>query len=222
VKKEAYFTADSIDQLSQQMKGEVTELARKHRFKILPEKTALLILDMQQFFLDNSSHAFIPSSTAIVPRVTKLSEAFSRLGLPVFFTRHLNSAADAQMMSEWWRDLIQEKNPFSQISPEFNPDQGTVITKCQYDAFYQTCLEETLQKMGVSQLVICGVMTHLCCESTARSAFIRGFEVFFSIDGTATYTEGFHWASLLNLAHGFAIPVLVADILSALSGKIED
>jgi isochorismate hydrolase len=58
-------------------------------------------------------------------------------------------------------------------------------------------------------------MTHLCCETTARSAFMRGFEVFFTIDGTATYNEEHHWAALLNLAHGFATPVLVDEVVSA-------
>jgi len=67
-------------------------------------------------------------------------------------------------------------------------------------------------------VVICGVMTHLCCETTARSAFMRGFEVFFTVDGTATYTEAFHRASLLNLSHGFAVPVLVENILEKLDG----
>jgi len=60
---------------------------------------------------------------------------------------------------------------------------------------------------------VCGVMTHLCCETTARSAFIRGFKTYFTIDGTATYNEQFHMASLINLSHGFAIPVLIDDIV---------
>ncbi len=58
-------------------------------------------------------------------------------------------------------------------------------------------------------------MTHLCCETTARSAFVRGFEVFFTIDGTATYNKEFHFATLHNLAHGFALPILVDEILDA-------
>lgn len=55
-------------------------------------------------------------------------------------------------------------------------------------------------------------MTHLCCETTARSAFIRGFDVFFTIDGTATYNEDFHFGTLYNLAHGFAVPLLIDEI----------
>jgi bifunctional isochorismate lyase/aryl carrier protein len=98
---------------------------------------------------------------------------------------------------------------------------GTLNQKSQYDAFYQTSLEEMLHAKGVTQVVICGVMTHLCCETTARSAFIRGFEVFFPVDGTATYNLAYHKASLLNLAHGFASLVLMKDILEAIRGEHE-
>ncbi|MGB9641195.1 MAG: isochorismatase family protein, partial [Anaerolineales bacterium] len=52
----------------------------------------------------------------------------------------------------------------------------------------------------------------LCCETTARSAFIRGFEPFFLVDGTATYNSYFHQATLLNLNHGFASLTLCADL----------
>ncbi|MCL0073039.1 isochorismatase family protein, partial [Dehalococcoidia bacterium] len=100
--------------------------------------------------------------------------------------------------------------------PEFDLSQGVVIEKSQYDAFYETPLDEMLREKGVTQIVICGVMSHLCCETTARSAFVRGFEVFFTVDGTATYTEAFHRATLLNLAHGFAVPVLTHEILDKL------
>ncbi len=75
-----------------------------------------------------------------------------------------------------------------------------------------TSLEQELRSRGVEQVVVTGVMTHLCCETTARTAFVRGFEVFFCVDGTATYTEAFQRASLLNLAHGFALPVLCEEI----------
>jgi isochorismate hydrolase len=53
-------------------------------------------------------------------------------------------------------------------------------------------------------LIIGGVMTNLCCETTARSAFTKNFSVVFLSDGTATADEAMHRASLLNLGYGFA------------------
>jgi len=120
-------------------------------------------------------------------------------------------------MAHWWHDLITIENPLSAIIPDFDFSNRYVLRKSQYDAFHQTDLEEILIKKGISQLVVSGVMTHLCCETTARSAFMRGFEVFFLIDGTATYNQEFHLASLRNLAHGFATPMFSGDIQSALN-----
>jgi len=105
----------------------------------------------------------------------------------------------------------------SHLPEELELYGGIRIEKHQYDAFYDTNLEEILNKKNISQLVICGVMTNICCETTARSAFVRGFEVFFTIDGTATYSEEHHMATLTNLSYGFAIPVLLEELFSVLS-----
>lgn len=58
--------------------------------------------------------------------------------------------------------------------------------------------------MGVKEVIVTGVMTNLCCETTAREAFVKGFRVFFSTDATATSSLELHDASLKNMAYGFA------------------
>lgn len=212
-----YFTADTIDAKSRDMVRDVSDLADGRGLELSSKRSALIVLDMQRYFLDKNSHAYIPSATSIVPGLIKLTAEYSRLGLPVVFTRHLNDDANAGMLSVWWQDLISRDNPNSQIISEFDLSRAILIEKNQYDAFHGTNLEEILREKRVTQVAICGVMTHLCCETTARSAFVRGFEVFFTVDGTATYHEEFHRATLINLAHGFAVPVLVDDILTSVS-----
>jgi isochorismate hydrolase len=146
---------------------------------------------------------------------------YSSYKLPVFFTQHINTKENAGMMSVWWKDLITTQNPLQRIIPDIDVSLGTLIQKSQYDAFYETQLEKLLRVRNVTQVIICGVMTHLCCESTARSAFMKGFEVFFPVDGTATYNLAFHLASLINLAHGFASVVLMKEISSVIRGEHE-
>jgi isochorismate hydrolase len=218
--KQRYFTAESIEKKSREMLEEVRELGAK--YELSPKHSALLILDMQRYFLEESSHACIPAAQAIISKIVELVESYYQRNLPIIFTRHLNSATDAKMMAKWWRDLIKKDDPLSNIIPEFDLSRGMIIEKSQYDAFYETRLEEILRQKGVTQVVVCGVMAHLCCETTARSAFVRGFEVFFTVNGTATYNERFHRATLLNLAHGFAVPVLVDEILVDLSNPDEN
>lgn len=190
--------------------------ARTRGLRYEPVKSALLVLDMQVYFLDPDSHAYIPSAPAILPVLQELIGAYRKRKLPVIFTRHVNSDQDAGMMSVWWRDLIREGSRLSQIVSDLEPGDSPVIAKSQYDAFYLTDLERMLREEGVWQVLISGVMTHLCCETTARSAFLRGFEVFTLVDGTATYNESFHRAALLNLAHGFSTLVLSGELLEAL------
>lgn len=214
--KEAYFTPENLERKSQEMLQDLGLPSQRRSLPFVPERSALLILDVQSYFLEESSHAFVPSARAILPGIRRLCAAFSRRGLPVIFTRHLNAHLDAGLMSVWWSELITADNPLSQIIPELDLSNATVLVKSQYDAFYRTPLEQLLHRAEISQVVISGVMTHLCCETTARSAFVRGFEVFFLVDGTATYNGAFHRASLLNLAHGFASLVFVREILSAL------
>lgn len=219
--KERYFTIQSLKQQAQELYQQVADLSQKKTLAYQPSQSALLVLDMQAYFLDASSHAFIPSAEAILDGIVQLIMEYSTHGRPVIFTQHINTTSNAGMMSIWWKDLIMSTNPLHKIVPEIDLSVGTLIQKSQYDAFYQTRLEEILRGRGVTQVVICGVMTHLCCESTARSAFMHGFEIFFPVDGTATYNLSYHRASLLNLAHGFVSVVLMKDIFEAIRGEHE-
>lgn len=219
--KETYFTAGNIDEKARGLLHSLEHITRGRGIRFVPDSAALLILDMQGYFLDERSHAFIPSSAPVLQRIKRLSGAFRARGLPVIFTRHLNTEDDAGAMKTWWSDLITEGSELSGISGELLFDDSPVVRKTRYDAFHGTRLEGMLRASDVSRLVVTGVMTHLCCETTARSAFMRGFTVFFPVDGTATYNEEFHRAALLNLSHGFAVPVLVADLLESL-GEVCD
>jgi len=211
--KEKYFTQNNIYKVSKNFLREIEHLRKKHKINLKTKNIALLILDMQKYFLDKDSHAFIPSAPAIVENIKKIQNIFLKLNLPIVLTRHINTDKNAKMMKSWWKDLIRENNSLSEIIPELMNKKAKIIKKSQYDAFYETELEKFLKKNKVKQVIITGVMTHLCCETTARSAFVKGFEVFFVIDGTATYNRKFHKATLLNLAHGFAIPVLTEEII---------
>lgn len=216
--KTRYFSPDNIDNEAREMVRRLPGSHAKRYPAFKPEQSALLVLDMQSYFLEPTSHAFLPSAQAIVPAINKLARSYYQHNLPVLFTQHLNTQQDAGSMATWWNDLITIENPLSAIIPEFDFSNRYVMRKNQYDAFHGTLLEDILRNKAVTQVVITGVMTHLCCETTARSAFVRGFEVFFLVDGTATYNAEHHMASLLNLSQGIAAPTFTTDISQALEG----
>ena len=213
--KEKYFTEENIAAESRRILDELNLRGLKREWNGVLANTALVILDMQRYFLDRNSHAFIPSGAPVIKRIECLAERFRKAGKPVFLTRHINTTEDAEMMQKWWGELITEENTLSELCRQLK-GAGLIIRKTQYDAFYKSNLEEALRGKGVKRIVIAGVMTHICCETTARSAFVRGFEVLLPVDGTATYNIDFHRAAFLNLSHIVATPVLVDDLVNAL------
>ncbi len=211
--KKSLIESDAFQKKSRESLEKLKEFSKRRAFVFMPQSAALLIVDMQRYFLDRRSHAFIPDAPLITGQIKNLSAAFLKMNLPVILTRHINTQRNAKLMGKWWKDVITEKSRLSHVIPELDFQGATVIKKTQYDAFYRTNLENILKRKKVKQVVITGVATHLCCETTARSAFMRGFTVFLPVDGTATFAESFLEASLLNLAHGFAIPVLCEELM---------
>jgi len=211
--KSAYFTSKTIQSQAEMLLADVK--GKRHRPGQLGQP-ALLVLDMQDYFLQPESHAFVPSAPALIPGIQQLIRIFRQKGYPVIFTQHVNTPENAGMMSEWWRDLITAEHPRAGLSTDFEIGDSPVIQKSQYDAFWGTELNALLASQGCTDVVITGVMTHLCCETTARAAFMHGYRVWFPVDGTATYHLDFHQSTLTTLAHGFAVPVLVRELLSAL------
>ncbi|KAK9935755.1 hypothetical protein M0R45_022841 [Rubus argutus] len=166
-----------------------------------PKVAALLVIDMQNYFS--------AMAEPILPNILATIRLCRRASIPVIFTRHSHkSPSDYGMLAEWWDgDLIFEGTPESQLMSELDrrpPQEDHVVDKNTYSAFLGTRLEEYLKERGVEDVIVTGVMTNLCCETTARDAFCRGFRVFFSTDATATSDEELHQATLKNLAYGFA------------------
>lgn len=214
--KEAYFTPETIQFLAEEWQAQYGRPRQASRQPFELARAGLLLLDLQRYFLDPDSHAYVPSSPAILPGLKLLAARFRKAGRPVLATRHINTPENAGRMAAWWSELISSESEMAEISADLDILPEEILDKPQYDAFYASALPAQLERNGVEQLVIGGVMTHLCCETTARAAFVRGFEVFFLVDGTATYNRDFHTATLRNLAHGAAVLIPIGQLLEAI------
>lgn len=184
------------------------------RFDLDRDRAALLVVDMQRVFLEGS--AKVQDAEAIMARVRALADAFRRHGRPVVYTRHMHAVdgSDGGTLLWWWGGVILEGSRGSEIHPDVAPEEGDlVVRKNRYDAFTGTELDSRLRTMGVEELVVTGVMTNLCCETTAREAFCRDYRVKFVADATSTASDAMHVATLMNLAYGFAEVCLAEDIL---------
>jgi biuret amidohydrolase len=188
----------------------------RNRMKLDKDKAALIVVDMQNFFLDPKSPTFTCGGLAIMPNLKKLIAAFRQAGRPVIYTKHVHhpDKIDAGIMGWWWEGMCIEGTPESEVHSEIAPFPGDkVILKHRYSAFYNTDLETVLRCLKIEDLVIAGIMTNMCCESTARDAYYRDYRVFFPANATGSINEEMHLASLLNLAFGFAYITTAEEII---------
>lgn len=210
-----YVTVESLESKTRQWLTKIADV-NVHDLKLEPRQAALLVIDMQQFFLDPHSPTFTCGGLAILPTVKRLLAAFREEGRPVIYTRHVHHPGriDAGIMEWWWEGMCLEGTPESEVNPEIAPlPNEKIILKHRYSAFYNTDLETILRCLKIEDLVVSGIMTNLCCESTVRDAYYRDYRVFFLADGTGTINEEMHLASLLNLAFGFAHVTTADEIL---------
>jgi len=215
---EPYVTAETLREKTRLWLEKIAPF-NSHRMELNRLKAGLLVIDMQKFFLDPGSPTFTCGGLAVLSNVKRLVSAFRGAGRPVIFTRHVHHPAglDAGIMEWWWEGMCLEGTEESEIHDDIAPlANEKVVTKHRYSAFYNTDLETVLRCMELEDLVVAGIMTNMCCESTARDAFYRDYRVFFLADGTGSINEEMHLATLLNVAFGFAYVTTTDDVIAQL------
>lgn len=193
-------------------------MAKPYPFTFYPEKTALLVIDMQRDFCEHGGFGEllgndISQVTAIIPTVSRVIEYCRKQGILVIYTRegHLPDLSDCPpsklLRSRAQGAGIGDMGPMGRIMvrgekgncilPALAPEKGDVeIDKCGKGSFYKTELEEILQKRGIESLLVTGVTTHVCVQTTIREANDRGYECLMLEDACAAYDRADHEASV--------------------------
>jgi len=213
-----YITPETLKEKTSQWLKKVSPY-NKTDLKLNRDKSALLVVDMQNFFLDPVSPTFTSGGPVILPNVKRLIELFRKAGRPVIYTCHVHhpEKLDAGIMEWWWKGMCLEGSKESEVYETIAPLKGEkLVYKHRYSSFYNTDLETVLRVLKIEDVVITGIMTNMCCESTARDAYYRDYRVFFPADATGSNSEDMHLASLLNLAYGFAKITTADELISEL------
>jgi len=165
-------------------------------FDLVPERAALLNIDLQECFVRDSP-VYAPDGPAVVERLNRLGVVCRRAGIAVIHTRLVlrPDGSDLGLLGETSpparAGLFNEGTPSAQLDEELVVREGDIILdKPRFGAFFGTDLEEILRGRGIDTLIIGGVVTNVCCETTAREAMQREFRVFFLSNGTATANMG--------------------------------
>ncbi len=184
---------------------------RERTARINPQQAALLAIDMQNYF----SRIAQP----VLKNILKVIQTCRQKNIPIFFTQHghIEPAKDGGILGEWWGELIVGGTEDWKFLSEMKIEsKDEIIAKKRYSAFFETDLDKILRSRGIQDLIISGVMTNLCCETTARDAFMRDYRVFFLMDGTATGRSELHLATLKNLGFGFAYLLTCDELIQSL------
>lgn len=187
-----------------------------------PARAALLIHDMQHYFLRSFSPE-LPPLPQVVANIAALRDVCARLGVPVAYTAQPGSMspADRGLLADFWGPGMRASAADRLVVPELAPEpDDLVVTKWRYSAFHRTGLLSWLRENGRSQLVICGVYAHLGCLITAFDAYSHDIQPFLVADGVADMSPEWHRQALAHAAEGCAATPTTGQVLAALAEAV--
>lgn len=173
---------------------------------------ALVAIDLQRDYFPGGK-CMLPGIERVALRAIELITWFRAHGLPVIHVRHLERDPAV--------GILMEGTPGSEIEPRLAPEgQDLLITKHSPNAFRNTTLAKILHVLGVSELVFCGAMSHMCVDATVRAAFDLGFRCTVVGDACAASDLEFNGVSIPSTyVHGAFMAALASAYGEVLDTK---
>jgi ureidoacrylate peracid hydrolase len=175
-------------------------------------RAALVVVDMQNYFVAEGFPLEVPLARAIVPNINRMAKAMRAAGGTVVWIQTTSAGA-----LESWGNLhkhmltpersqkrlagLDEASEGFKLYPPLEPAPTDLrVKKLKYSAFIagSSDLDAQLKSRGIDTLLITGTVTNVCCESTARDAMMLDYRVIMLSDGNASLTDEEHAASLNN------------------------
>lgn len=199
-----------------------TLIARRGKVNVFdaldPERTALLVIDMQRGFLEPGAPSEVPEARAIVPNINALAARLRRLGGLVAFSQARFGRGEnegwpsffdhvvAPALSECIFEALAQGSPNAELWPDLEIAPGDIVfAKRRYSAFarHGSDIETALIERGTDTVLVAGTMTNFCCDSTARDAMQLGYKTIMVSDANAARSDAEHSAALLTFLTGF-------------------
>ena len=183
------------------------------------DRAALLVHDMQAYFVD----AFVPGVAPIEPAIGHIAALLSAArarGVPVFYTAQNGDQdrRDRGLQADLWGPGMRHVPEHQPIVAPLAPAAGDIVlTKHRYSAFQRSNLETLMRARGRDQLVVCGVYAHIGCMLTAAEAFQLDIQPFLAADALADFSREWHDAALAQAADCLAVVRSTRQIIEALT-----
>lgn len=204
--------------------------------RIPKENSALLVVDMQRAFFDNGDSLGragldVTPLRGAIPGTVRLVEAAREAMVPIIFTRYMYMRGmvdfgvrrDAKTEKRAKISSLEAGTEEVELIPELGVRQNDIIIdKSRPSAFYGTRLEPVLTSLGIRNLVICGVTTNICVETTARDAGQRDYGTFVVKDAVAEFTPERNHYALVGIGWSFGEVVVSEDVLAGWESELVD
>ena len=176
---------------------EVPEIPFKDKIELPSQKTAIVVVDMQNDFVNPKGSLLVEAAAETIPNIQKILDNARSKNIPIAFTQDTHFDGDREW--EIWPKHCERESWGWQIIDELKPQiNDTVCEKNRYDGFYGTWLEHYLSHVWkVEHLVIMGTVSNICVLHTAASAGLRWFHIVVPADGISALSE-FDQASTLR------------------------
>jgi ureidoacrylate peracid hydrolase len=189
-------------------------------FPVVPERTALVNVDMQNCFVHGSPFS-APDGLVVQERINRVAAACRAAGIVVIHTSHVLRPDDSNIGVLGEVAPIVKEGIIKKGSESAALHKGLVVDprdilleKPRFGAFHGTDLELILRSRGIDTIIVTGIATNVCCETTAREATVRDFRVFFLSDGTTTFDIGDVSAAELKRASCATLGFIFAQVLN--------
>lgn len=195
--------------------------ANKVNWAFEPSRAALLIHDMQEYFLNfwGEDSAMMAK---VVANIAALRDFCKQHNIPVFYTAQPKEQSDEDraLLNDMWGPGLTRSPEQQRVIAALAPDEhDTVTVKWRYSAFHRSPLEEMLKESGRDQLIITGVYAHIGCMTTATDAFMRDIKPFFVADALADFSREEHLMSLKYVAGRCGRVVMTEELLPLPASK---
>ena len=186
-----------------------------------PEKAALIVIDMQNAFVEEGATFESVEARRSIPKMEQIIDFARRNAMPVIWTQSDHSAPHAGILLDKFptireeRYLWKDEHSFELYPDMTQPLEGEYrVVKHKYDAFFETDLDSILRNLRVEQVVIIGTATNVCCESTARAAFFRDYKVCFPSDANQTFDPDMQRGALKTIDTFFGRVMSTEELLA--------
>lgn len=193
------------------------------------KRPALIVIDMQNSFVHPEGAIArmgidMSAPRAAIPTVKRLVDAAHEVGVPVIFTRlqFKPDYSDAGLLTSLYTAMpdyqaMIEGTWDAAIHDDLTPAENDyILDKTRYSAFIKTNLEDILQKEGADGVIMTGVTTNVCVESTARDAFQREYHVVLVSDAVAGNDPVTHNGTLESIKYCIGTVASADEVIDAL------